>query len=284
MANIAPKVTVKVDTLQCENELVRLAAVTGEDIGDILRQEGRLAADLLMSYTPPFKKYGKKAGAKKAGDTRIKIEVGALFLAGSEFKGKGENSIIEKIGKASKAGDTSALAVLLPKAGFDIPAGRIHPPSLNTAHQNSRMRTGRVEGKRKRGGKPPTGYYVRNKYLARTRLEINRQKKRAQAAVGKAKSGWTAGLLHFGGKAPAYVSRHGLSRGGFSDNSKDKRNPYIILTNRVKFMPWLDTELNITRNAANKRKKALESRIEKALRNRARETQTRANRPRRKAA
>ena len=275
MSNFEPRVTVKVDTKQCENELVRLAAVTGEDIGDILRQEGRLAADLLMSYTPPFKKYGKKGGAKKAGDTRIKIEVGALFLAGSEFKGKGENSIIEKIGKASKAGDTSALAMLLPKAGLDIPIERIHPASLNTAHQNSRMRNGRIEGKRKRGGKPPTGYYVRNKYLARTRFEINRQKKRAQAAVGKAKSGWSAGLLHFGGKPPAYVSRHGLSRGSFSDNSKDKRNPYIILTNRVKFMPWLDAELNITRNAANKRKRALE--------NRARETQTRANRPRKAA-
>tara|TARA_R110000824_G_scaffold204316_1_gene389008 strand:- start:6084 stop:6935 length:852 start_codon:yes stop_codon:yes gene_type:complete len=283
MSNFEPRVTVKVDTKQCENELVRLAAVTGEDIGDILRQEGKLAADLLMSYTPPFKKYGKKGGAKKAGDTRIKIEVGALFLAGSEFKGKGENSIIEKIGKASKAGDTSALAMLLPKAGLDIPAGRIHPASLNTAHQNSRMRNGRIEGKRKRGGKPPTGYYVRNKYLARTRLEINRQKKRAQAAVGKAKSGWSAGLLHFGGKPPAYVSRHGLSRGSFSDNSKDKRNPYIILTNKVKFMPWLDAELSITRNAANKRKRALESRIERALKNRARETQTRANRPRKAA-
>ena len=102
MADFEPKVTVKVETKQCENELVRLAAVTGEDIGDILRQEGKLAADLLMSYTPPFKKYGKKGGAKKAGDTRIKIEVGALFLAGSEFKGKGENSIIEKIGKPQK--------------------------------------------------------------------------------------------------------------------------------------------------------------------------------------
>ena len=287
MADFEPKVTVKVETKECENELVRLAAITGQDIGDILRQEGKLAADLLMSYTPPFKKYGKKGGAKKAGDTRIKIEVGALFLAGSEFKGNGENSIIEKIGKASKAGDKDTLAILLPKAGFDIPPHRIHPPSLNTAHQNSRMRNGRVEGKRVRGGiknNRENGYYVRNKYLARTRLEINRQKKRAQAAVGKAKSGWSAGLIHFGGKPPAYVSRHGLSRGGYTENSKDKKNPYIILTNNVKFMPWLDTELSITRNAANKRRRALESRIERALKNRARETQTRANRPRFKAA
>ena len=75
-----------------------------------------------------------------------------------------------------------------------------------------------------------------------------------------------------------------MRRGTFADHSKDKRNPYILLENRVKYMDELDMELNITRNAANKRKKAIESRIKTALRNRARETQTRANRPRTKAA
>tara|TARA_Y100000592_G_scaffold98499_1_gene171767 strand:+ start:2455 stop:3312 length:858 start_codon:yes stop_codon:yes gene_type:complete len=282
--DFSPKVKWKVSTDKLESELVRLAAITGEDIGEILRQEGRLAAGLLMDFTPPFKKYGKKAGAKKAGDTRIKIEVDALFLAGSEFKGNSQDSLISKIGKASKAGDTNALAVLLPSAGIDITSNRIHPTDLDNAHQSSRGFDGRVKGKRKRGGKPPKGYYVRNRYLARTRVEINRQTKRAQKNVGKAKSGWLAGLSYFGGKAASYITRHGIRRGTFADHSKDKRNPYILLENRVKYMDELDMELNITRNAANKRKKAIESRIKTALRNRARETQTRANRPRAKAA
>ena len=274
----APQIEWKVNTDKLESELVRLSAVTGDDLGEILRQEGKLAADLLMSYTPPFKKYGSKGGAKKAGDTRIKVEVAALFLAGSEFKGSTENSLISKIGKASKAGDTNALAVLLPKAGIDIPLSRIHPPGLNTAHQTSRGFDGRVKGKRKRSGKPPKGYYVRNRYLARTRLEINRQTKRAQKNVGKAKSGWLAGLLYFGGKAPSYVSRHGMQRGSFSDRSRDKKDPYILLENRVKYMDDLDVELNITRNAANKRRKAILQRIDRALKQRAKETQARANR------
>ena len=64
--DFSPKVKWKVSTDKLESELVRLAAITGEDIGEILRQEGRLAADLLMSYTPPFKKYGSKGGAKKS--------------------------------------------------------------------------------------------------------------------------------------------------------------------------------------------------------------------------
>jgi uncharacterized protein YpiB (UPF0302 family) len=43
-------------------------------------------------------------------------------------------------------------------------------------------------------------------------------------------------------------------------------------------MDDLDVELNITRNAANKRRKAILQRIDRALKQRAKETQARANR------
>tara|TARA_B100001057_G_C22857483_1_gene953223 strand:+ start:482 stop:1330 length:849 start_codon:yes stop_codon:yes gene_type:complete len=276
--DFSPKIDWKVSTERLESELVKLSVITGKDLSEILQQEGKLAAGIMMDNTPPFKTYGKKAGAKKVGDTRIKIEVGALFLAGSEFKGNYVNSPIDRIGEAVKARDTKALSVLLPRVGLNIPIDRIFPTSLNTVHQNNRQRDGRIKGKRKRGGTPPTGYFVRDKYLARTRVEINRQVKRSQKNVGKAKSGWLAGLLHFGGKAPGFVSRHGMSRGSFVDRTKDKKNPYLVIENKVKYMPELDIELNITRNAANKRKKAIQKRIEFELRAAARKTQSRANR------
>ena len=276
--DFSPKVDWKVSTERLENELVKLSVITGKDISEILQQEGKLAAGIMMDNTPPFKTYGKKAGAKKAGDTRIKIEVGALFLAGSEFKGNYVRSPIDRIGEAVKARDTKALSVLLPRVGLNIPVDRIFPASLDSVHQNSRNIHGRIKGKRKRGGTPPTGYFVRDKYLARTRADINRQVKKTQKNVGKAKSGWLAGLLHFGGKAPSFVTRHGMSRGSFVDRTKDKKNPYLVIQNKVKYMPDLDVELNITRNAANKRKKAMQKRIEFELRAAARKTQTRANR------
>ena len=68
-----------------------------------------------------------------------------------------------------------------------------------------------------------------------------------------------------------------MQRGSFSDRSRDKKDPYILLENRVKYMDDLDVELNITRNAANKRRKAILQRIDRALKQRAKETQARAN-------
>lgn len=152
---------------------------------------------------------------------------------------KGATLQAKKLGEGAVARDVK-------KAFFPV-RGRVPlAAAWYESQRNSRGRIGRIPARNKR----PANYA----YMAAfTKIK--------QGHVGRAKAGWLAGLLRFGGKGvPQWVRRHGTGQGDSMD-TLTMFGGYVEVSNSSKAIAGQDSEARIVDTAISGRIRDMETRM-----------------------
>jgi hypothetical protein len=264
------KVTAITDAGDLRGKLREFQQVVGREASGAVRQFARLACVYLANSTQPYS--GKNAegkseskGAKALGEKAVEVDISKVFYApdsGGFAQGLTEAAMrsYEKRAAKSKGGFNAARArssflarvetyiasnnrKALRKLAKDFNWQGVIDEVDPALHQQAR--SGPRRKVKKREGRM---YMVLGGRKGAVGTYINKVKKR----VGIAKSGWAscAEQIPLNQKQsltsgiPAWVTRHASGRtGSIQDNSRDKGNPGVRMTNKV---PW--TSQNLTAN------------------------------------
>ena len=231
-------------TKEFDSALVRYKIVCGKSWQFVLKQQTRLIAEKLLKFTPP-----KSLGE---GKKHVASDIGKVFadLGNSKWEDKSLNKMW-KVGNFE--GVKGALSKHPEKETFPIfQYERIFPYPISNIHRAAIGSTGRV----------PKNFKTR--YAVGTRGELKKYITNIQKHVGVAKSGWLAGVLKLGGKAPNFVTRHGTKFGKLVDKNMGD-NPYFEIINKVSTFPQGNFPYRILHRAINAQRVAMEKNIERIL-------------------
>ncbi len=237
-------VDMKVYTEDFENTLVRYKVACQKDWQFVIKQQSRRVGEKLVKFTPP-----KTSGIGKKNVAR---DIGKVFADLGNTKW--EDKSLDKMWRAgnfegvkvalSKHPDKSNLPILQYERIFLKPVRNIHKSAIS------------------RSGRVPKNWKTR--YAVAEKGELKRYVKIFQSHVGTAKSGWLAALSKLGGKAPAFVAKHGIKFGGYIDGNKGD-DPFFTLINRVSTFPRGQTPQRILYRAFDAQLKAMENNIKRLM-------------------
>jgi len=210
------KIDVKVYTEDFENALVRYKVACRKDWQFVIKQQSRRVGEKLVKFTPP-----KTSGIGKRNVAR---DIGKVFADLSNTKW--ESKSLDKMWKAgdfegvkkalSSHPEKDSLPIFQYKRIFQAPIRNIHKSAISSS------------------GRVPKNWHTQ--YAVAGKGELKKYIKIFQSHVGVAKSGWLAALNKLGGKAPAFVARHGTKFGAYIDGNKGD-NPFFQLINNVTTFP-----------------------------------------------
>lgn len=233
-----------IDTKGFENALVRYKIACKRDWQFVVKQQARLVGQKLVSYTPPKN--------LSSGKKNVASDIGKVFAdLGST---KWEDKSLSKMWRAGNfEGIKKALNDHPNKAELPIfQYDKIFQKPVRAIHKKAISRSGRVS-KNWQTRYAIAGRGERKKYI--TAIQKN---------VGTAKSGWLAGLIRLGGKAPSFVTRHG-SKYGKAINATSGDNPSFTFINNVKTFPKGQAPKRILQRAINAQTMAMNNNIKRIL-------------------
>lgn len=231
-------------TKNFEDALVRYKVACQKDWQFVVCQQSRIVGEKLVKFTPP------KTAA--IGKRNVARDIGKVFADLSNTKWHDKS--LDKMWRAGnfegvkKALDShpnkSKMPIFKYKRIFASPVRNIHKAAIG------------------KNGRVPKNW--RTSYAVAGKGELKKYIRRVQQQVGIAKSGWLAALTKLGGKAPNFVSRHGVKYGGFIDGNKGD-NPFFTLINRVSTFPQGGTPVRILKRAFAAKMKAMENNIKRLM-------------------
>ncbi len=215
-----------------EEDVKKIAALTGRTLVDALKQQAGLAARDAMRVTPPFGKSPIKEAfgvQRKMGNNAIEKDVSMTFKPLKEYRIFGREWHFEhgdiglRIKKAVRGGkrqDLNLAEALLNKVGLK-PLAVIEKANIQLMRQKTGKRL-RVSGR---------AYRVINAASIK-KLTIG-----MQTHVGEAKAGWMRALRMFDRteKLPAWITRHG-DNGGIAFESPSETKPVVTVGNSIDYV------------------------------------------------
>lgn len=204
-----------------------------------------MVGEKLIKFTPP-----KSASVAKKN---IAQDIGKVFadLGNTKWEDKSLAKMwragnFEGIKKAlDKHPDRESLPIFKYERIFKQPIRNIHKKALNSR------------------GRVPKKWQTR--YAVAGKGEHKKYVKKFQGHVGTARSGWLAAVSKLGGKAPAWVSKHGTRFGEFVDRNYGD-SPYVELINNVRTFPRGTMPMKILTRAIRAQRMAMGSNIKRLLR------------------
>lgn len=217
---------------------------TGFELGSIMRDVMALWAKDLINKTPPF---GLTAAARKQGERRVYKDITHVIYAIEDSKAA------EYANWFATSGGTVIGHAFKTKSGavFGTDSFNWSEGQSDIANRHNKYRS-KITGRVTRGGA-----FTRNigrwKFLNRLVTTASARAEyiaKIMQHVGKTKSGWLAGWLHFNQLASRYVKtstniinrmdwilRHGTMNGSYKDTFDPVRmTGYVSMTNRI---PWI---------------------------------------------
>jgi len=240
---------------------------------DAMRFQSRKLIQKLIEFTPPEKK-GRAAPPRR--DIKLQgISMGSRFKA-VDRKGQGSARLAKDIRYA--VGQLAAqdfknpyiqrlirekrdkvLTILFSRfKGGKMKGVRVS--RLSDAHKKQHTSS------RGRRGRPKVSKF---KVATTDDKGTNAYIRRVDKYIGRAKGGWAAALVHFGGSPAEWIKRHGSkgNQGTYLDKLDATKNPYLLLRNKS---PWAGS-----RDSRDVVRRAIRSRTE-LIRRDIMNTQTRA--------
>jgi hypothetical protein len=251
------KISVKTDTSDLRAKLREFELVVGREMSGAVRQFARKACVYLANATQPYSgkgEDGKSQGkqAKALGEKAVEVDISKVFytpdsggfaraikerVANSNRSAESKSKFNARLDGYIASGNKVALRKIVKDFNWQGVIDNVDPALHQQARSGPRRKVSKRRGQM---------YMVLGGRKTAISTYINKIKKR----VGIAKSGWascaqqisvdqkqssTAGI-------PAWVTRHaGSSNGSIVDQSRDKRNPRVRMTNNV---PWTSQVLS----------------------------------------
>lgn len=247
MANVAAN---PVDLTGLNRLLLDLQAVTGEDMGELLRQEARLWLKQVFRFTPPPGASGK---AKKSGQMAVQDDIKRIVVGL-------ERGFVERAIESNGGSGEFIDSYLTKKDGATInlqwEKAQLTEDGLHRYHQRMRNARGRTLSPRNSKtqdrwrAKFVVPYDVRAKYIAKVK-----------GRVGYLRSGWNRALVGLGMKPPPWVRNH-KAPGAFHEKIDKSNDQFIEFANAGRGIRAIDHAVS---SATRTRERNLAKRIKHAL-------------------
>lgn len=234
--------TISVDTTVFKNKLREYAMASRRSVADAIKEEGRLTAQRLMQMTPP-----KTA---KIGKAWVENDVGRIYIAQEWFDNVfnfKNQKFADKLKSLLGAKNDTAIAQVFERC-----------PTMSKVMVDQ-FSPSTVQRYRKHGRVPKSF-----KPLLLTSSTNSSRKsfvKQKQKAIGTAKSGWGRCYADLGGSLAGWLNK--ASTGRAADQSKDRDNPYVLLTNSVPYAASLMSRMNIMTRALQGKQRDMEKKLER---------------------
>jgi hypothetical protein len=252
------KISVKTDTSDLRAKLREFELVVGREMSGAVRQFARKACVYLANATQPYSGKGEDGKsqnkqAKALGEKAVQVDISKVFytpqsggfaravkkvVANSKRSEQAKVKFNARLDRYISSNNKVALTKIVKDFNWQGVIDNVDPALHQKARSGSRRKVDRRRQRKKMhmvlGGRGEISSYI----------------KTVQKRVGIAKSGWascaqkisvdqkqssTAGI-------PAWVTRHaGGNNGSIVDQSRDKRNPRVTMTNNV---PWTSQVLS----------------------------------------
>jgi len=251
------KISVKTDTSDLRAKLREFELVVGREMSGAVRQFARKACVYLANATQPYSgkgEDGKSQGkqGKALGEKAVEVDISKVFY--TPDSGGFARAIKERVSNSKRSADSkskfnarldgyissgnkAALRKIVKDFNWQGVIDEVDPALHQQARSGPRRKVSKRRGQM---------YMVLGGRKTAITTYINKIKKR----VGIAKSGWAscAQQISVDQKQssttgiPAWVTRHASgSNGSIVDQSRDKRNPRVRMTNNV---PWTSQVLS----------------------------------------
>lgn len=227
-------ITLKVNASGLSEKLRRIAGMTKEDLGKLMRQEGRLLAVELVKYTQPF---GMGEDAKRRGEGAVSRDYGRVYpdveseFMADQIRAKARPNDKEAAKQRwlgyAKGGDEEAMRDMLQdmKLGATTYGVKADPSFHRSRWSRGELKSG------------PSQIVINRK-------SVEALKKQAFKMVGFAKRGWSACAKSLGGTRgiPGWISR-GRGVGRVIDKTH-QGNPSLTLINESKYTTQVLSQSN----------------------------------------
>lgn len=230
MASISasPELLLDVEISELQRALVRLAEVTGKRLGVVVKQNTRLIAWNLAHNTQPW---GMSLATKQMGEKAVLRDVGRVYSSAQriykQLEDAGHGPMAKAWYKLVKIGGYGQAEKLLRKTKLVDRNAPIFSPLDPDMHRNARRRSG--DG---------TVNRLRVAQIVPDAKQIREHGKTKKQLVGFGKAGWITAGAQLGNirLVPAWITRHrGVAPGRADDHSGRKDDPFITLTNAVRY-------------------------------------------------
>lgn len=198
----------------------RVQEMVNATAAEVLPRESRFFAETLIRLTRPAK--------QAQGRKRIEKDMSRVYVAITDmgtFINPHLDLAYQMRGVAALLPGSNGQGILY-SIGFRGEIG----PFDRERHRGRRGRDGRVK---------PSG----SRLVVTNPAALRNYIKERQKNVGMLKAGWLPAVSKFGGKAPAWITRHGDRFGKILDDSLREADPEIQLTNLVDFARYKDPDI-----------------------------------------
>lgn len=226
MAFSAPETTCFVGYDELNAAMRNYAAATGKKFGAVVKMQSRLIAWNFAHNSQP---YGMDLATKKLGEAAVLRDIGLVFRSAQQMfkqlEDQGQPELAKAWYKLVKIGTNAKAEKLLRETKAADRNTPIFAPLDPQFHQKSRNRRGRVSRHRPAQIVPDA-------------KEIREYTKKKKDLVGFGKAGWITAGSQLGSirNVPAWITRHkGTAPGGCIDQSKSLEDPYVSMTNQVRY-------------------------------------------------
>lgn len=228
-------ITVQVNSQAWTSALEQYRREEKKDLGQILRQQGRLLAVQLALITRPT---GKSSAVRDSQRKSIENDV----LRGlwsyerlAEKLGHAGTEWTKRVSEAARAGNAAALRALFDGSTWE-------PVAINPAVDTAKALSIRDP----KTGKSRRNIPVSQKQVVTAANSItNFARKRAEKG-GIGKGGWAGAAVPLGGTRgiPGWVNKHSKHGTAVDHASKDE-NPYVVLRNNVRYILTICDEAQV---------------------------------------
>lgn len=236
---------VNLESARLNEKLREYAKLANKAAADAVKEEATFVAERLVKLTPP-----KKASE---GKKRVAIDIGKVYLASKwfleifNFRNK---QLDDRVKEGVRKKDSGELNEIFKKSGK---LKRIVLEPFGSSRHKRLRKHGRIA----KNWHP--GSYPLNQQPAVKKYERQKAK-----LVGMAKAGWAAGLQALGKSVAGWINRQGV--GAIKNDLKNQKRPSVTLINKVPYMADLDGRKKIIVTVLKGRQKALEKKMQVAVR------------------
>ncbi len=227
LQSASPLLVLDVEIVEFQRALVRLADITGKNLGSVVKQNSRLIAWNLANNTQP---YGMSLAEKKQGEAAVLRDVGRVYSSAAQtFKAledNGHGDMAKAWYKLVKIGGYGQAEKLLKGTTLKDRNAPIFAPLDPGFH------------KKARNGSRGTVSRHRAAQIVPDSKQIREHAKTKKQLVGFGKAGWITAGSALGGirQVPAWITRHrGTAPGTAADHSGRKDDPFVTMVNAVRY-------------------------------------------------
>lgn len=225
MASSSPEITCFVGYDELNTAMRNWAAATGKKFGAVVKQQSRLIAWNFAHNSQP---YGMDLAAKKIGEAAVMRDIGNVYQSSAQIYKlllQQDEKLAKAFYKLVKEGGYGQAEKILRASSRIERNAKIFAPLDPAFHQNARNQRGRV-------------VRYRPQQIIPDGKELKAYAKSRADMVGFGKAGWITAGSQLGSiaRVPGWITRHkGRAPGGCIDNSKSTEDPYVVMTNQVRY-------------------------------------------------